>query len=116
MPTLYGIPNCDKVRAARKWLQENGIEYVFVDFKRTPPTPELLTRWLRAHDSCNLLNTRGTTWRRTPADVKKAIIDEPGTLEYLVTNPSAIKRPILDTGTATLVGFDPEAYQALFAE
>ena len=31
---LYGIKNCDTVKKARKWLDENGVDYQFHDFKK----------------------------------------------------------------------------------
>ena len=42
---LYGIVNCNTVKAARAWLDAHGKRYDFIDFKKTPPTPELLQRW-----------------------------------------------------------------------
>ncbi|MEC8745072.1 MAG: arsenate reductase, partial [Pseudomonadota bacterium] len=30
---LYGIPTCDTVRKARKWLTENGIDHQFIDVR-----------------------------------------------------------------------------------
>ena len=32
--TLYGIPNCDTVRKARKWLEAEAIDHQFHDFKK----------------------------------------------------------------------------------
>ena len=31
MTKLYGIPNCDTMKKARKWLADNGVEYEFHD-------------------------------------------------------------------------------------
>jgi arsenate reductase-like glutaredoxin family protein len=31
--TLYGIRNCDTVKKARAWLDEQGVEYRFHDYK-----------------------------------------------------------------------------------
>jgi len=30
---LYGIPNCNTVKKARTWLEENGVAYEFHDYK-----------------------------------------------------------------------------------
>ena len=32
--TFYGIPNCDTVKKARRWLDGRGIEYAFHDYKK----------------------------------------------------------------------------------
>ncbi len=31
---LYGIPNCDTVKKARKWLDAHGADYAFHDYKK----------------------------------------------------------------------------------
>ena len=33
MTTLYGIKNCDTIKKARKWLEENGVDYKFHDLR-----------------------------------------------------------------------------------
>jgi arsenate reductase (glutaredoxin) len=35
MLTMYGIPNCDKVKKARAWLDGHGLAYAFHDYKKT---------------------------------------------------------------------------------
>ncbi|MBD3609629.1 MAG: arsenate reductase, partial [Gammaproteobacteria bacterium] len=35
MTTLYGIPNCDTMKKARKWLDEHGVDYQFHDFNKS---------------------------------------------------------------------------------
>ncbi|MBQ92004.1 MAG: arsenate reductase, partial [Marinobacter sp.] len=42
---LYGIKNCDTVKKARKWLDEQGIDYEFHDFKKDGLQSDLLFRW-----------------------------------------------------------------------
>jgi arsenate reductase len=27
MPTLYGIPNCNTIKKARRWLDEHGVAF-----------------------------------------------------------------------------------------
>ena len=54
---VYGIVNCNTVKAARAWLDKRKLAYDFVDFKKTPPTQELLARW------CGLRESRGCAAR-----------------------------------------------------
>ena len=42
---LYGIPNCDTVKKARTWLEANGIEYAFHDYKKEGADPAKLADW-----------------------------------------------------------------------
>ena len=44
--TVYGIPNCDSVKKARKLLDQRGVAYTFHDFKN-PAFPDAeLRRWV----------------------------------------------------------------------
>ena len=45
-PMLYGIPNCDTVRKARKWLDSHHVTHDFVDLRLATPSRERLSEWL----------------------------------------------------------------------
>ena len=32
--TMYGIPNCDTIKKAKKWLEAEGVEYQFHDYRK----------------------------------------------------------------------------------
>ena len=66
--TLYGIPHCDRVKAARAWLAAQGVSAVFHDFKTRGVPPARLPRWIDAVGWERLLNRQGSTWRRLDAD------------------------------------------------
>ena len=63
MTKLYGIPNCDTVKKARAWLNENGVAHSFHDFKKQGVPEAALDRWLAATGHEKLVNRKGTTWR-----------------------------------------------------
>ncbi len=107
--TLYGIPNCDKVRAARKWLDSRGTEYRFHDLRKDGLTTERLSHWLNQQPLSALLNRRSTIWRQLPQSARNAI--EQGDLAQLAEHPTLIKRPVLETDGQLLVGFDPQRWQ-----
>lgn len=48
-------------------------------------------------------------------DAQKADLDQAKAIELMLAQPSMIKRPILDLGDKTLVGFKPDNYQAALA-
>jgi Spx/MgsR family transcriptional regulator len=111
---LYGIPNCDTVKKARKWLEAQGIEYVFHDFKKEAVTPSQLQNWIDQAGLEVVLNKRGTTWRNLP-DEDKQDIDTASAIELLIKQPSMIKRPVLmRQDGSVLIGFKPEQYASLF--
>ena len=114
MVKLYGIPNCDTVKKARKWLGEQGVEYQFHDFKKLGLDEALLRQWIEAVGWETLLNRRGMMWRRLDPAIKKGI-DEANAIAVMLETPSIIKRPVLDTKKEISVGFSEEKYLKLFA-
>jgi len=114
MTTLYGIPNCDTMKKARKWLADNGVEYAFHDYKKLGVEQEKLDAWIEAVGWETLLNRRGMMWRKVPDDVK-ASIDEQSAIRLMLETPSIIKRPVLEANGKVTVGFNPEIYEDLFS-
>lgn len=112
--TLYGIANCDTIRAARAWLAANRIDYVFHDFKKAGLDEARVEQWLEQIKWPSLLNRSGTTWRKL-TEARKATIDSAQTAKILMCEqPSIVKRPVLECEARLLVGFDSQRYQAFF--
>jgi len=112
MIILYGIPNCDTVKKARTWFDENGVEYQFHDFKKQGVPPEQLQRWAQAAGWETLLNRKGTTWRKLDAAAQAGAADSAGAQALMLANPSVIKRPVVDWGKGITVGFDAAGWAA----
>ena len=83
MTTIYGIPNCDTMKKARKWLDEQGIEYQFHNYKKDGLDEKLLRGWVEAVGWEVLLNKRGMMWRKLD-DRTKANIDEASAIRVMV--------------------------------
>jgi arsenate reductase len=107
---VYGIANCSTVKAARGWLDAHGHRHDFVDYKKAPPTPELLTRWCANFGWERLLNRRGTTWRMLDAAAQARVKDESSAIALMLSKPSVIKRPVIESGKTMLLGFDEGEY------
>ena len=108
IPTVYGIANCDTIRRARAWLQAQGVAYVWHDFKKQGVPAALLAQWLQQLGREELINRKGTTWRRLDAAVQTGVTDDASAAALMLAHPSVIRRPLVDwgQGRATL-GFDP---------
>jgi arsenate reductase len=106
---IYGIPNCDTVKKALAWLDSHGIQYEFHDYKKGGVPPGKLKEWAKRTGWEKLANTRGPTWRKIP-DAKKVGMNEAKALALLEEHSSAIRRPIVETGSRLLVGFDEAEY------
>jgi len=110
--TLFGIPNCDTVKKARVWLDQHGVTFVFHDYKTAGIDQPRLEAWVAEHGWETVLNRAGTTFRALP-DADKADLNADRAVALMLAQPSMIKRPVLDLGDRTLVGFNPELYAGL---
>ena len=109
---LYGIPNCDTVKKARKWLDANGHDYTFHDYKKEGADADKLKAWIAAHSVDVVLNKRGTTYRKLSDAEKADAADRHKAVALLVQHPSMIKRPVVEYPGGTLVGFKEDEWSA----
>ncbi|WP_416762361.1 ArsC family reductase [Roseateles sp. So40a] len=111
MITLYGIPNCDTVKRARAWLDEQGLAYQFHDYKKQGVPADQLPRWMAELGWGKVLNRAGTTWRKLDDAVKAGAADASGAAALMVEQPSVIKRPVVEWNDGRLsLGFSPELF------
>jgi arsenate reductase len=108
--TIYGIKNCDTMKKARAWLDKQGVAYDFHDYKTAGIERDRLERWSKKVGWETLLNRAGTTFKKLP-DQDKQDLTEKKAIALMLSQPSMIKRPVLDLGgSKLLVGFKPESY------
>lgn len=102
--TVYGIPTCGTVKKARAWLDDKGVEHVFVDFRATPPAQERVERWVDALTAKALRNTSGKAYRALPED-KKSWPDTEWVRRF-AADPMLIRRPVIEIdGAPVMTGF-----------
>jgi len=109
MYILYGIKNCDTVKKARAWLSSRGHEYRFHDFRVDGLDASLLERLEESLGWENLLNRRGTSWRKLD-EAARENLDRERALALMLAHPTIVKRPVLETDAKILIGFTPEYY------
>ena len=112
--TIYGIKNCDTMKKARAWLDAQGVDYAFHDYKAAGIDRAALKAWTGQVGWEILLNRKGTTWRGL-SESDRADLDESRATVLMLSRPMLIKRPVVQTGDRVLVGFDPDVYAAHFA-
>ncbi|WP_206485504.1 ArsC family reductase [Thalassotalea sp. G2M2-11] len=113
MTILYGIKNCDTVKKARKWLDENNISYTFHDLRTDGLDAELLTSFVSKSDWQLMLNKRSTTYKNLPEEIKNNL-SEQLIFDTVLEQPTLLKRPLLAINDMLHVGFKPAQYQELF--
>lgn len=107
---LYGIPNCDTVRKARKFLEAQQVDYQFHDFRKDGLTEDTLQNWLQQQPIDVIVNKRSTGWKQLTDEQKQQLMAGDNML-LLAEIPTLIKRPVLQTDTALLFGFKEPDYQ-----
>ena len=113
MDYIYGIKTCDKVKKAVSWLQNNGVEYQYVDLRSKTFDNSKVDDWLRQVGSEQLLNKKSRTWRNLDESIKSNIQDSQ-ILSLLVEYPTLIKRPILESSDKLIIDFDEEKYLTFY--
>ena len=111
--TLFGIPNCDTVKKARTWLEQESISFTFHNFKKDGLKQAQVEVWLQKIDLERLINRKGTTWRNLPETTKNNVTER-NAVELAIGNPSIIKRPLVTSGEKILLGFSEEDFKDVF--
>lgn len=112
---LYGIPNCDTVKKARRWLDEQGVAYRFHDFRKDGLSPVRLQGWIDALGWEKLLNKAGTTFRKLP-DTQKEGLDASSAKALMLDQPAMIRRPVVEAEDGISVGFSAGDWQTRFGK
>lgn len=113
--TLFGIPNCNTVKKARAWLDENSVKYVFHDLKKQGVDAITLENWLQQYPWEKLINRAGLTWRGLDDVTKLSICDNASALRLMQAKTSVIKRPVLVKNNHILcLGFNEQVYTQTF--
>lgn len=106
---IYGIKNCDTMKKAFKWLDDNNVAYEFHDYKKDGVDVAVLSQAIDTYHWKQVINQRGTTWRQLPEDIKENM-DEMMARTVAMSNPSIIKRPIITTNDDITIGYDEDTF------
>ncbi len=112
--TIYGIRNCDTMKKARAWLDGRALAYRFHDYRVDGLDRATLEAWIGKVGWEVLLNRSSTSFRAL-SEQDKTDIDRGKAISLMLTQPTMIKRPVLDVSGRLTVGFKPDAYEAAFA-
>ena len=100
-------PKCTTCQKARKWLDENNIEYEFRDIKLENPSLEELTDWykLSGLPLRKFFNTSGLLYKSMELKTKLPSMTDEEMLALLATDGMLVKRPLAIGDDFVLVGF-----------
>lgn len=101
---VYGIPNCGTCKKALKWLDDNGVEYQFVNTKEHPPTRDMIQNWVTTLGAKPMRNTSGQAYRELGEERNRWTDGQ--WAEAFAKDAMLLKRPLfVKDDTAVLVGF-----------
>ena len=108
-------PKCSTCQKAKKWLDENNIEYVDRNIVTETPTKDELKKWIPKSglDIRKFFNTSGMKYRELNIKEKIKDMSEDEIYELLASDGMLIKRPILINGDQVLVGFKKEEWEKI---
>ena len=100
-------PKCTTCQKARKWLDENNIEYEFRDIKIENPNLAELTAWYRLSGLPlrKFFNTSGLLYKSMELKTKLPNMTDEEMLSLLATDGMLVKRPLAIGDDFVLVGF-----------
>ena len=100
-------PRCTTCQKAKKWLDDNKIQYELRDIKEENPTLEELTAWYKQSGLPlkKFFNTSGLLYKSMELKDKLPTMTEEDQLKLLATDGMLVKRPLLIGEDFVLVGF-----------
>ena len=100
-------PKCTTCQKAKKWLDDNKIEYEFRDIKLDNPTIDELTEWYKKSGLSlkKFFNTSGMLYKSLDLKNKILTMTEDEMLNLLATDGMLVKRPLLVVDDFVFVGF-----------
>ena len=112
MLTFICYPKCTTCQKAKKWLDENQIEYALRDIKEVNPTLEELTAWHQKSglDLRKFFNTSGLLYKSLELKTKLPAMSQDEQLQLLAGDGMLVKRPLLVGDDFVLVGFKEEPW------
>ncbi|MEM9759786.1 MAG: Spx/MgsR family RNA polymerase-binding regulatory protein [Pseudomonadota bacterium] len=111
-PVLYGIRGCDTVRKARRWLDENGYSYEYMDLRDDDLVADTVRDWIERAGWERVINRRSTSWKALAPEARDGM-DAKSALAAVMDQPTLVKRPVLVRDEMLEFGFSPQRYAAL---
>ena len=108
-------PKCSTCKKAKKWLEENNIEFIDRNIVSEVPTVEELNKWIY---NSNLevtiwFNTSGLKYKELNLKEKLEKMSDKEKIDLLSSNGMLIKRPLFISNNKILIGFKEENWEIL---
>ena len=107
-------PKCTTCVKAKKWLDENGVDYELRDIKENNPTYEELKEWSGMSELPlkKFFNTSGLLYKSMGLKDKLSSMSADEQLKLLASDGMLVKRPILVGDGFVSVGFKQDEWES----
>ncbi|MFS0688875.1 arsenate reductase family protein [Sporosarcina sp. 179-K 8C2 HS] len=114
--TYYGYPKCGTCRKAKKWLENNGLEFEDVHIVENPPTKEELQQMISNSglDIKKFFNVSGMKYRELNLKDKLPGMTDDEKVALLATDGMLMKRPLVTDGSKVTVGFKEDQFEEVW--
>ncbi len=111
-PVILSYSGCGTCKKALKWLAGQGIDVEVRPIVDNPPTTAELAEWIPRSQKPikKWLNTSGQSYRAL-GKAKVDAADEATLIRWLAADGKLVKRPVLVSRSAVLVGFDEAGWR-----
>ena len=108
-------PKCTTCQKAKKWLEENKIEFEDRNIIEETPTIEELTEWINSNelDIKKWFNTSGLKYKELNLKDKLPNMSDEEKIKLLASDGMLIKRPLLITDKGIYIGFKEETWKEI---
>lgn len=115
---FFCYPKCSTCQKAKKWLQENSVEFTERDIVKNNPTKAELKKFYKKSkkELKKFFNTSGILYREMELKDKLPKMTEEEMLKLLATDGKLVKRPMIVTKDFVLNGFKEEEWKELLKE
>ena len=106
-------PKCSTCQKAKKWLEQNCIDYIDRNIVEMNPTKEELKKWIKLSgvEIKKFFNTSGLKYKELNLKEKLPKISDEEKIDILASNGMLVKRPLLINKNKVLIGFKEKEWE-----
>ena len=105
-------PKCSTCKKAKKWLEENNIEFIDRNIVEETPTTKELNEWIKMSkiEIKKWFNTSGLKYKELNLKEKLLDMENEEKIDLLASDGMLVKRPLLITEKEILIGFKEQEW------